>query len=214
VPRAEYTKPPGPLPAIAQIPRSKFRFRNDQWRKLSKLLPRKLADLSVPADATATLPTKVKTIADWVILATENEIVAHLTVQPFVSQASANPANVRAAIRRLREALKPFVRGWVDSETAYIVPADLDAKLAARDQEIAELRMASARQRVLAMLCQRIEVWVRQFASANGETVSKQDMLRYVDVALSFANIDHPNPVKHRARLATLVFPTVSPPPT
>lgn len=204
MPRAKYTKPPGPLPAFEQIPRSKFHFRNDQWRKLTEMLPCRLASLGVPSDA----PEKVKTIADWVVQATEHEIVAHLTAQPIISQASTNPANVRAAIRRLREALKPFVRGWVDNETADIIPADLDAKLAARDQEIAELRLASAQRRLLAMLCQRIEVWVRQFASANGETVSKQQMLRYIDATLNFARIEHPDFAKHRERLAKLVFPS------
>jgi hypothetical protein len=206
VPRAKYTKPPGPFPAIERIQRSKFRFRNDQWRNLTKLLPRTLAHLGVPANAPATLPTKVRTIADWLIQATEDAIVAHLTAQPFISPASANPANVRVAIRRLREALKPFVRGWVDSETADIVPANLDAKLVARDKEIAELHLAPARRRALAMLCQYIEIHVRQFASANGVTVSEQEMLRYVDASLNFAGVRHPNITKHRDRLAALVF--------
>jgi hypothetical protein len=87
----------------------------------------------------------------------------------------------------LREALKPFVRGWVDPETADIVPADLDAKLATREQQIAKLRLPPAQQRALALLCQRIEVHVRQFASTNGETISQLGILRYVDAALACA---------------------------
>jgi hypothetical protein len=207
VPRAKYTKPPGPLPAIEQIQRAQFRFRDNEWSKLTKLLPCKLAGLTVPPDEAARSPEKVKTIADWVIQLTEEAINSHLTTAPLVSKAPINPANARAAIRRLREALKPFVRGRVDDETAGLVPADLDAKLAARDQEIAELRLPPAQRRALAMLCQYIAVYVRAFASANGEIVSGQDMLRYVDAALDFACIKHPNVSKHRDRLASLVFP-------
>jgi len=91
--------------------------------------------------------------------------------------------------------------------TAEIIPAELDERLAARDREIAKLNLPTFRQRALAMLCQKIEVWVRQIASANGEAVSEQDMLRYVDVALTYAGIKHPKLAKHRKRLAALVFP-------
>jgi hypothetical protein len=153
----------------------------------------------------------VKTIADLVVQGTEEAINSHLTTSSLTASLTAerniNPANVRAAIRRLRTALNPFVRGWVDDETAEIVPADLDNKLAAREQEIGKLRLPSARQRALTMLCQHIEVHVRQFASANGETVSNEEMLRYIDAALTFAGINHPDVKKHRARLAALVFP-------
>jgi hypothetical protein len=47
VPRAKYTKPPGPFLTIEQIKRSKFRFGNEQWRTLIKLLPSKLANLRI-----------------------------------------------------------------------------------------------------------------------------------------------------------------------
>jgi hypothetical protein len=219
VPRAKYTKPPGPFLAIAQINQSKFVFHNEEWQKLTKLLPTKLGldvrsnaaarllvTLGYPPDAT--LPNKVKTFADLVIQATEDEINSHLTISQLNSEAPVNPANVRAAIHRLRYSLRPFVRGWVDDETAGIVDwAELDAKLATRDQEIVKLRLPSAKQRVLARLCQTIEVWVRHVCTANGETVSERDMLRYVDAALTFAGIGHPSFAKHRKRLAALVFP-------
>jgi hypothetical protein len=207
VPRAKYTKPPGPLPAIEQIQRSNFRFRSDQWHNLTKLLPCKLAGLGVPPEAAATLPEKVKTIADWVIQITEEAINSYLTVAALISEGQNNPANVRAALSRLRQALKPFVGGSVDNETANIVPVNLYAELAARDQEITHLRLAPVRQRTLGMLCQWIEVIVRCFASANGETVSGEQMLHYVNSALNFAGIKHPNIRKHRNRLAALVFP-------
>jgi hypothetical protein len=207
VPRTKYTKPPGPLPAIEQIQRSNFRFRHSQWRELTKLLPSKLADLGVPPDAVASLPKKVKTMADWVVQETENAINSYLTTSPLSSTSPINRANVRAAIRGLRKALKLFVLGWVDSETTDLIPGDLDTKLAARDEEIARMRLPSAQQRALAKLCQFIEVFVRQFVSANGERISEEDTLRYVDASVTFARIKHPSITKHRDRLAALVFP-------
>jgi hypothetical protein len=232
VPRAKYTRPPGPLLAIAQIQRSKFQFSTEQRSKLAKLLPSKLANLGVPPpdvqrtplwfwldfkladpgvppDAAGTLPEKAKTITDLVIEITEDAINSHLTATPLISDIPMNPANVRAAICKLLKALEPFIKGWVDSETADIVPAGLDAKLAARELK---LRLPAARQRALAMLCRFIEVCVRQFAAANNESVNQQNMLRYVDTALKFAGIKHPNIAKHRDRLAKLTFPSEQPP--
>jgi hypothetical protein len=205
VPRKEHTKPPGPLPAIEDIKRSTFRFRKDQRRKLIELLPPKLADLSVPF--IESVPSNVKTIADMAVQATEEAINSHLTAIRLVLEGGLTPAKVRAAIRRLREALRPFVRGWVDSETAEIIPEDLDDKLAARDQEIATLRLSWPQRRALAMLCQIIVMAVKNCISISGETVSEDDILRYVDAALSFAKIKHSDPKKHRARFAALVFP-------
>jgi hypothetical protein len=158
------------------------------------------------------LPEKVKTIADWIIQATEDAINAHLTVSPLTLEAPLNPANSRAAIRRLRYALQPFVRGSVDNETADIVPRDLDDKLAVREQQLATLHLPPARQRALALLCQHIEIYVRQFSSANKQTVSQDNMLRYVDAALNFAGINHPNIAKHCDRLTRLVYPKEKPP--
>jgi hypothetical protein len=206
VARAERTKPPGPLLAIEQIQRSKFRFRNNQWRKLTKLLPSRLdqsADLSEYCDAAAKLPHPPKrtlqTIADKVVHETEAAINSYLTQS---AQTQITPAQVRAAIRLLRKALEPFVRGYVDTETANIVPADQDAKLASREQELPKKRRLGS----LAMLCCCIGAVVR-LATENDETISKQDILRYVDAALDFANIKHPNIKKYRKRFAALVFP-------
>jgi hypothetical protein len=147
-------------------------------------------------------------MTDRVIQITEEEINSHLTGSAIILGKPINPADNRKAISLLRHALKPFVRGWVDDETASIIDwVGLDAKLAARDAEIAQLRLPPSKQRVLAVLCRHIEVIVRQFACANGETVSDQNMLRYIDTALNFAGIKHPTFAKHPNRLAALVFP-------
>jgi hypothetical protein len=208
VPRAKYRKPPEALPAIEKVQRSNFRFRKEQWRQLTKLLPCKFAHSEIAPDdvAKANLPPNVKTLADGAIQATEDVINDYLTVKPLISKATTT-TNVRVAIRLLRKALKPFILGAVDSETADIVPADLDPKLAARDQELAKLRLPPERQRILANLCQLTALAIRGGASKTGETVSEHDILRYVDTALNFARIKHPKLTKHRSRLAALVFP-------
>jgi hypothetical protein len=156
------------------------------------LLPSKLASLGVPPEYAANVPKKVKTLADLVIYATEEEVRFHRRISAL-SDDPINAANVRVTVRQLREAQKPFVLGWVDDETAEIIPADLDARLAAREREIEKLNLPAFRQRVLAMLCQKIEVWVRQIAAANGDAVSNHAMLRYIDAALNFAD----RPRKH-----------------
>jgi hypothetical protein len=211
VPRAKYAKPPGPFPAVERIKRAKFRFRNEQWRKLSKLLPGNLANLVIaPAEAAKVplpLRVKIKTVADFVIVSTEEAINSHLTGRPLIADGQTNPANNLVAVRWLRHALKPFVNGSVDDETASIIPADLDDKLAVRERQLMQLRAKPTSRRALAMLCQVIGVYVRQSALANGETVSKEEMLRFIDAALSFARIPHPHVVKHRARLIALIFP-------
>lgn len=221
MPRSKYIKPPGPLPDKAKIKRRTFQFKNNQRRELTSLLPARLTELGIPRDAAerqwgdlsaTALPERVKTIADFLIEVTEHHINSHLTVAPLIKENRMNAANVRAAIRRLRTALKPFVNGWVDPETADIVPANLDARLAGREQEIAKLRLPSQKQRTLAMLCQQIEIFARQWAGANGETLNEQAMLRYVDSALNFAGFKHPDISRHRDRLAALVFPRHIPP--
>ena len=214
MPRTKYTKPPGPLPPIEHIQRSKFRFRNDQRRKLTNFLPSKLSSLPVPSEYVDEAlnaphaPTRtLKTIADAVIHQTEVTINLHLTGRPLIAEGRINPANVRAAIRRLRKALEQFTRGWVDDETAEIVPENLDAALAAREQELASLRLPPARRRALALLCQTIRIYVANVVSAKGATISAQNVLKYIDFALTCAGIDHPAFAKHRHRLAALVFP-------
>jgi hypothetical protein len=162
VPRAKYIKPPGPLPSIGQVQRSRFRFREDQWRKLKKLLPERWASLPIPSAyiekaATAQHPPKrtLKTVADVVIHETEGAISSYLTHNQLISEyGMPTPARVRAAIRCLRQALKPFVREWVDTETAVLIPIGLDDALAAREQEIAGQRLTP--RRALALLCQAI----------------------------------------------------------
>jgi hypothetical protein len=150
-----------------------------------------------------------KTIADLVIQMTEEAIGSYLTAHPLMAEGQNNPINNRAAVGRLREALKPFMGGWVDDETAEFIPASLGPALAAREQELATLRIPSAPRRALMFLCQRIRIFVTNFASANGATISDRNVLEYVDFALASAVIKHPDLAKHPDRLAALIFSKV-----
>jgi hypothetical protein len=201
VPRA---KPPE-LPTIVRD--VEFRFSRDQRRNLTKLLPSKLAELTRPVFPASPLSVapEAKTVVDHVIQSTEMVISAYLTAEPWISEARITLSNVRAAIRRVRQALRLLKS--VDDETHDIVPADLDAKLAERERKLARLRVAPARQRALVRLCQDIRMFVAGLSEAHGETISKQAMLRYVDAALNFASIKHPDFSKYRDRFTALVFP-------
>src|SRR5262249_40433632 len=192
----------------------KFRFRNSQWDKLRKLLPSKLQEVPVRSDyidATTRAPhpanRTLKTIADAVVYITEAAISSHLTAKQLTPDKMPRAANTRAAIRDLRKALVPFTRGWVDEETADIIPADLDAKLAARDQEVAKLRVPPIKRRLLEYLCRQIASDVTKVTRAKGATISDQSVIRYIDFALTCGGIDHPDFAKHRDRLAGLIFP-------
>jgi len=208
VPRAKYTKPPR-FPE--QIKGAKFRFRRDQRLKLTRLLPYKFADLKIPfaAEQVAT-PHRpghsLETIAAIVIDQTEVLISAYKTQLPYTSEGQFSPRRTLIAVRRLREALEPFVRGSVDAETADIIPEDLDRKLADREKELTEIRVPPGPRRTLALLCQQIAWHVKTVASKFGETVTEGQVLRFVDEALNFAGVKHPDFARHRDRLAALVF--------
>jgi hypothetical protein len=116
-------------------------------------------------------------------------------------------ANTRVAIRELRKTLVPFTRGWVDEETADIIPAGLDAALAFRAQKLARLRSPPVQRRLLEYLCQQIASDVMKVTCAKGAPITDRNLVRYIDCALTCARIDHPDFAKHRDRLVALIFP-------
>jgi hypothetical protein len=218
MPRAKYTKSPGPLPKAEHVRRAEFRFRDEQWLRLTRLLPPHLASLDAQADykeeaeKLAHAPRRpLKTLADVIVHETEGAVNSHLTASPLLAERPVNPAHVRAAIRQLRIALKPFAQGWVDSETADLIPPEFDDTLARRERELESMRLLPAERRMLALLCQMIRILVTKFACANGATMSDPDVLRYIDFALTCGSIKHPDLSKHRDRLAALVFPQTLP---
>jgi hypothetical protein len=217
VPRTKYTKPPGPFPQQDQIRRASFRFSQQQRRALSNLLPDRLHNLPVPdgytekaANAAHRPAFKLQTWADVAVYETEGAISSHLTTPPLLGNKGAqfsNPANVRAAIRELREALKPFVHGWVDDDTADLIPDGLDDALAAREQELKSLKVTSPRKRILSYTCEGIGCLFKKIEDATDTKMSKRDIRKFVATALDWAGIKYPDPDSHPERLDKLIFP-------
>jgi hypothetical protein len=112
-----------------------------------------------------------------------------------------------AAQRGARQALKPFVLGWVDYETAEIIPRDLDDRLALRERELSGMRLPPFRRRNLALLCQYIGVFLKQWASANQVPLAERDAIRYVATALDYAGIENSYSTENPSRFAAVVFP-------
>jgi hypothetical protein len=198
LPSEKYTRSPGPFPPFEQIKRVDFRFSTAQWRKLTKLLPSSLGELSAPKGPYETLTyhppqRELKTIADIVIHETECAIASFKTVELLGNaENTATPARVRAATRRLRRALKPFTQGWVDVETANIVPAALDDALSHREQELKQVRLAGGERGNLLLACGSMRAVVKVWASSNQTNIGDLDLLRYIDAALSLGGIKHP----------------------
>jgi hypothetical protein len=175
------------------------------------LLPLQLQQLGVPENIGQEVPelpgaSEHETLAKLIVAWTEHQIQSYLTIQRLGSGTPANPANVGAAIRRLRAALKPFVEGWVDYETAEIIPADLDVRLAHRQRELAGKRVPSLERRNFVLMCQRIGVFLRHFALAN-KAFKEREGARYVAAALDCAGIEHSYSTESPSRFVALVFP-------
>jgi hypothetical protein len=151
--------------------------------------------LTVPDDdriKAARVSYKLKTM-DLVVYETEVLIDAHLATAKLSKGARVpSPANVRAAIRRLRTALKPFVHGWVDDKTASLIPPRLDDRLAARARELESMKVRSVKQRLLGIVCQTIAAIVRRYAKANKARIEKRNVREFVAQALDFAGIEYP----------------------
>jgi hypothetical protein len=198
---------------LDQIKRADFRFSTAQWQKLTKLLPSRFAQLTAPSgpfDMLTSNPPRreLKTVADVVIHETEGAIASFKTVEPLRNpENTATPARVRAAIRRLRRALEPFMRGWVDPQTAKIIPDGLDDALEHREQELKQVRLPGDERGTLIIACDSMRAVIKLWASSNQIDFSDLELLRYVDAALSFGGIKHPDFSKHRDRLAALVLP-------
>lgn len=211
MPRTKYTPTPGPFPPSQQIRREQFRFSAQGRRALAGLLPDRMNKLTVPDDdriEAARTSYNLKTMADLVVYETEVLIATHLTAAKLSEGAPVpSSANVRAAIRRLRTALKPFVHGWVDDKTASLIPARLDDRLAARARELESMKVQSVKQRLLGISCQNIAVLVRRYAKANKARIEKRSVREFVAQALDFAGIEYPDPRSHPDRLDKLIFP-------
>ena len=209
MPRSKYTEVPGPFPPIEQIKPSDFQFDDITRRKLLGLLPLRLHQLDVPEEVAAELVggPKLSTIAELIVVYTEELISAYITEKGNSDRTPANPANVKAAIRKFRKALEPLDKGWVDDETASIIPDDLAERLARREHEIAKLRLTFYQRRRLDLLCEHIGVGLTEIASANQVTFEIPDMIKFITTALDYAGIEHSYSKENPSRFAARVFP-------
>jgi hypothetical protein len=151
LPRSKYTKGPGPFLPIDRFVSDVFRFDETARRELKGLLPVEFQQADIPEEIkqlASKLPgtPKPKTLAELIILDTENLISSYPKAKNVIGSRPITPAQVRAAIRKLREALKPFVEGWVDHETAALIPEELDKRLASRELALQDMHIAPDKQ--------------------------------------------------------------------
>ena len=208
MPRSKYIKPPGPHPRLDGIRRANFRFSDEHRKELVERLPRRFHELGAPNEYRSLLDGTEPTLADLIIKFVEDDIVSHLTATSATSGgAPLTPARARAAIRRLREALKPFREGWLDTETCDLIPPDLDACLEQRERELEAMPALPAERRERGVLCERLGIILKRFAEANNVRLERSWALGFIACALDSAGIPHPDPSEHSQRLAALVFP-------
>jgi hypothetical protein len=119
-----------------------------------------------------------------------------------------NPANYRAAIRRLRTALKPFVNGWVDVKTAKIADwGRIDTDLTKRHAELeTPKRPLGYLQRELDFNCSLIADAAREGALIADVELSDDTIARFIQQAMSLADIKLPDPDDSPADLRKRVF--------
>jgi hypothetical protein len=216
VPRS---KAPGPFPAIERIRPKGFRFGSEGFRfdsvarrELLGLLPDRLRQVSVPEQikqkALELHAQQPRTLADLILLDTEKLISDHRASETAIGSKPIAPAQVRAAIHKLRAALKPFVAGWVDDVTADLIPADLDERLASRELALDGKRILLSKQS-LDYLCQQIGDLLTEIAKEFEIFFEEREKLKYVVAALAYAGIESSFSKENPARFATRVFPKI-----
>jgi len=212
LPRSKYTKVPGLLRPIEHFTPNAFQFDNFARRELIGLLPLRLHQLGVPehikqAAAESSGAPKLKTMAEFLVCYTQNLIGAYFTELELGDRTPTNPANVKAAIRKLRKALLPFVRGGLDEETASIIPDKFDKQLERREHEVEKLRSAPYKRRRLDLLCEHIGIGLTNIASANKVTFEMPRVVKFITTALDYAGIVYSYSKENPARFANRVFP-------
>jgi len=211
LPRSKYTKGPGPFLPIEHVVFDVFHFHEIARKELRGLLPLQFQEIDVSEEIkqiASKLPgtPKPKTLAELTIMDTENLISSYRTANNAIGSKAITSAQVRTAIRKLREALKPFVEGWVDYVTAELIPADLDKRLASRELALAGKRILPSKQ-LLYDLCQQIGALLTQIATKFEVIFEEREKLSYVVAALDHAGIENSFSKENPARFASRVFP-------
>ena len=213
MPYSEQERPPGPFTPAAQVKLAGFSFETEGRRQLSELLTKASPALGLTcsppiatnADALAAAGRPIPdTPAQWIIAAAEQQIRLLLGARKADPNAApGNPANYRAAIRRLRHTLKPFVAGSVDPKTAGIADwGSIDAALAQREAELAAIKgLAPYKQREIDHNCHLIVEHTQGHACMAGVELSDDTILRFIHAAMGMGRIKLPDPDDHLERL-------------
>jgi predicted RNA-binding Zn ribbon-like protein len=218
MPRVEREPRPGPFTAADRVRRVDFRFdqdtRRDMLRRLrlaSPLLDRPSARMDAAQEAAlkgAGLEVPA-TISEWIIAALEEQTRLLLSARAADPQAvDGNPAAYRAAIRGLREAMRPFVAGWVDPETADIAdwPA-ITAELQQREAVLTESRRPPpADRREVELAAALMASGSKWLALRDGVLLSDDAVLWLVHDALKAGGVEVLHPLERPDRLRALVF--------
>ena len=204
------SKAPGPFPRIDRIVFD-FRFDEIARRELKGLLPLEFQQADIPEEIkqlASKLPgtPKPKTIAELIILDTENLISSYRKAKNVIGSKPITPAQVRAAIRKLRDALKPFVEEWVDNETAALIPKELDKRLASRELALQNRHIAPGKQGIDS-LGEVIGNLLNRHATEFKVMFQERDKIKYIVMALDHAGIEHSFSKENPSRFAARVFP-------
>jgi hypothetical protein len=211
VPRSKYTKGPGPFLPLDRVVSDVFRFDETARRELIVRLPLQFRQTDLPEEIkqlASKLPgtPKPKTIAELIILDTENLISSYRKAKNVIGSRAITPAQVRAAIRKLREALKPFVEEWVDDETAALIPEGLDKRLASRELALQDRHIAPLKQGIDS-LCEVIGNLLNRHATEFQVIFRDREKIQYIVTALDHAGIEHSYSKENPSRFAARVFP-------
>jgi hypothetical protein len=218
MPRSEWERSPGPFTAADRVVRVDFCFGGEGWRQLLDLLVKASPELNHPcappspenaAELAAAGRFVPCTPAERIIAAAEEQARLLLSARKADPKAvPGNPANYRAAIRRLVQALKPFVSGSIDAKTTEIADwGAIEAALIKRDAELTAIKRPTPYQRrELQHNCGLIADATKEHARSAGVELSEDTVLSFVHAAIYLADIELPDPKHHLDRLRKLVF--------
>ena len=217
MPASKKTLVPGPFTPAGDIKRADFRFDDVAVRELRVLLPTGLhqpAPSPPTEQAAAIAAAKVpmpETYLDWIMMMTREQVLLLVSSWDDDTRsraAAGSPATYRAAIRKLRHALRPFVDGSMDAATCRAVDWHaIDRVLDQRDVVLALEPRVRTQDRARNDAVGRIARGVQEWASRASVVVDERTVMRFVHRAFSAAGINLPDPDEHADRLRKLVFP-------
>jgi hypothetical protein len=212
MPRSKYTPAPGPFLLPHNI--AKFRYPENQRRKLMKLLPKELHEPGIEAsflqlidefhakDSRPQIAPQLMSKADIIMMATEEQVGLHLSWRDTTKKRPPTPAKERAAIRRVLQALEPLRKGYATEETANLIAPDTFEALEKRGEDLKTVRISSAQHGPRMML-----IWTLGFILRLFPELDRPHIFRFIFEALNFAGVKCPDPGKHPEQLAKHVFP-------